>query len=279
MSTILLKTLKRFSSIKSIYYSSRLNISYLLTKLDSRKLIGVNGNDSYDYIQGKNLIICVLSKNLISWIGLVTNDVRHLCPTRETSVCYDCVHSFMLNTSGRVITDAFIYRYDHYLKDKNNKYLFIEIDSQLLESLTKFLNSYRIRRKVEIKAENDFEVWTLFPSVDEFSDSFIKQMNENEISFEDINTEDLIVVRDPRLKEMGFRLLVKKDNQMTDKLKNLLNSKSIQFSETNVENYDKFRYRLGVGEGVKDFPIEACFPLECNGDFLHAISFHKGLHQ
>ena len=135
----------------------------------------------------------------------MTNDVRHLCPTRETSVCYDCIHSFMLNTSGRVITDVFIYRYDHYLKDKNNKYLFLEIDSQLLDSMTKFLISYRIRRKVDIKAVTNFEVWTLFPAVDQFNEQIVKQLNQKEISFEDINTEDLIVVRDPRLKEIGFR--------------------------------------------------------------------------
>ena len=161
-------------------------------------------------------------------------------------------------------------------KDKNTKYLLIEIDSQLLDSMTKFLNSYRIRRKVYNRPETDFEVWTLFPSVDQFDEQIVKQLNDKEISFEDTNTEDLIVVRDPRLKEMGFRLLVKKGNE--NQIKSLLNSKSIEFSETNVENYDKFRYRFGVGEGVKDFPIESCFPLECNGDFLHGISFQKGLH-
>ena len=185
----------------------------------------------------------------------------------------------MLNTSGRVITDVFIYKFDHFLKDDKNKHLLIEIDSKLLDSMTKFLNSYRIRRKVEVKAEKDFDVWVLFPSVHRFDEQTVEELNDNKISFDDNNTEDMIVVRDPRLKEMGFRLLVKQnENQTKDKIKSLLKSKSIEFNETNVEEYEKFRYRLGVGEGVKDFPIESCFPLEANGDFLHGISFHKGLH-
>ena len=55
MTTILLKSLKRFHSLKTVCYSSRLNISYLLTQLKSKEVIGVKGNDSYDYIQGKSL--------------------------------------------------------------------------------------------------------------------------------------------------------------------------------------------------------------------------------
>ena len=188
----------------------------------------------------------------------------------------------MLNTTGRVITDVFIYRYDHLLSEKNTKHLLIEIDSQLLDSITNFLISYRIRRKVEIRAENDFEIYSLFPSVHQFDEQTVKQLSDKEISFEDSNTQDLIVVRDPRLKELGFRLAVNKrninENDFKQKLKNIFNSKSIEFNETNAENYDKFRYLLGVGEGVKDFPIESCFPLECNGDFLHGISFHKGFY-
>ncbi|CAG2173051.1 unnamed protein product [Oppiella nova] len=234
-----LRTWRRLMPSKDIYLRQKHMISYLLTKLNDRKLIGVKGVDSYDYIQ-----------------GLVTNDVRHLCPTLETSVTHDCIHSFMLNTSGRVITDVFVYKCDEI--DVKTKQLFIEIDSQLLESITKFLKSYRIRRKVDIDVRNDFET-----------------------SFESLNTKDLMAVRDPRLKELGFRLLVNNklndnENDVKERIKNFLNSKSVEYNETNGDNYVKYRYRLGVGEGVKDFPIESCFPLECNGDFLHGISFHKG---
>ncbi|CAG2119391.1 unnamed protein product [Medioppia subpectinata] len=263
MSALLsLRTWKRLMATKAMCWTQRQSISYLLTKLNDRKLIGVKGIDSYDYIQ-----------------GLVTNDLRHLSPTLETSVTHDCIHSFMLNTSGRVITDVFVYKYDY--NSNETKQLFIEIDSQLLDSITKFLKSYRIRRKVDIDVRNDFEVWSLFPDVRHFDDQTVKQLSECETSFETLNTKDLIAVRDPRLKEIGFRLLVNNkssgnENKVKEDIKNFLNSQSIEYKETNSDNYDKYRYRLGVGEGVKDFPIESCFPLECNGDFLHGISFHKG---
>lgn len=32
----------------------------------------------------------------------------------------------------------------------------------------------------------------------------------------------------------------------------------------------------GISEGSSDHPDGVCLPLECNGDFLHGISFHKG---
>jgi len=66
------------------------------------------------------------------------------------------------------------------------------------------------------------------------------------------------------------------ENSVKEDIKRLLNSKSIEYKEIVSDSYEKYRYRLGVGEGVKDFPVETCFPLECNGDFLHGISFHKG---
>ena len=284
MTTLLLKSFKTLRKLNSINISYDLRpnrkISYLLTKLTERQVIGVEGNDSYDYIQG--LTSCcnryLYNYHILVPSGLVTNDIRHLSPTRETSVCYDCINSFMLNTTGRVISDLFIYKYDKYLDDKNTKHLLLEMDSKLSSKIVKFLKAYRIRRKVSIEQRDDFEVWSLFPSVDRFDDRTIEQMSEKEINFDDLNDRNNIVIRDPRLKQIGFRVLVNTQNkcQTIDKIKEILHSKSLEFNETDVNSYHKFRYRLGVGEGVRDFPIENCFPLECNGDFLPAISFYKG---
>ncbi|XP_054169336.1 putative transferase CAF17 homolog, mitochondrial [Oppia nitens] len=263
MSSIsMLKTFNRLLTLKPISWTTSRSISYLLTKLNNRQLIDVNGNDSYDYIQ-----------------GLITNDMRHLRSSLETSVTQDCIYAFMLNRTGRVIADVFVYKNDHKKDEKNS--LFIETDSQLLESTEKYLRSYRIRRKVDININSHYNVWSLFPSVNQFDDQIITELNECEINFKSENCEDFLVVRDPRLKQLGFRLLVKyyeneSEDKVRDRVKKFLQSKSLDINETNAKNYDKYRYRLGVGEGVQDFPIELCFPLECNGDFLHAISFQKG---
>ncbi len=206
----------------------------------------------------------------------MTNDIRHLEPNNETSVQLSSIYSFMLNLLGRVITDLFIYK-SIYSEDKE---LLLEVDGSLVESITKFLNSYRVRRKVKIDIENSRQVWALFPSNFE---KFEELVEENVIkTLDTLKNEEIFVVKDPRLKEIGFRLLFKaldnnNDKEISDRIKSILTLKGIQLSEAEVNDYHKYRYNLGVGEGVKDFPVESCFPLECNADYLHGVSFHKGL--
>lgn len=207
----------------------------------------------------------------------MTNDLRHLESSTETSVDLDCIHSFLLNVSGRVITDLFIYK----IINSEDKQLYIEMDSNLLDSIAKFLKAYRVRRKVKIDIEESVEVWALFPSELDGSQELVEEKANNKKICETFRNEELLVVKDPRLRDLGFRLLVKKCNnnekETTDPIKSYLYSKNVEFSETEVDNYHKYRYQLGVGEGVKDFPVESCFPLECNADYLHGLSFHKGL--
>ncbi len=206
----------------------------------------------------------------------MTNDIRHLEPNNETSVQLSSIYSFMLNLLGRVITDLFIYK-SIYSEDKE---LLLEVDGSLVESITKFLNSHRVRRKVKIDIENSRQVWALFPSNFE---KFEELVEENVIkTLDTLKNEEIFVVKDPRLKEIGFRLLFKaldnnNDKEISDRIKSILTLKDIQLSEAEVNDYHKYRYNLGVGEGVKDFPVESCFPLECNADYLHGVSFHKGL--
>jgi len=184
----------------------------------------------------------------------------------------------MLNLLGRVITDLFIYK-SIYSQDKE---LLLESDGHLLQPITKFLNSYRVRRKVKIDIENSRQVWVLFPSKLQKFEELVEEKENVIKTLETLKNEEIFVVKDPRLKEIGFRLLFKpldnnNDKEISDRIKSILNSKHIELSETEVNDYHKYRYNLGVGEGLKDFPVESCFPLECNADYLHGVSFHKGL--
>jgi len=51
-SFLLMKSINKLLRNKQIYQKSKQSISYLLTKLNDKKLIRINGKDSYDYIQG-----------------------------------------------------------------------------------------------------------------------------------------------------------------------------------------------------------------------------------
>jgi folate-binding Fe-S cluster repair protein YgfZ len=51
-SFLLMKSINKLLRNKQIHQKSKQSISYLLTKLVDKKLIRINGKDSYDYIQG-----------------------------------------------------------------------------------------------------------------------------------------------------------------------------------------------------------------------------------
>ncbi len=74
-------------------------------------------------------------------------------------------------------------------------------------------------------------------------------------------------IGDPRLEELGWRVLLGPGQELRPK-------ENLELSEES--EYKSLLYALGVGEGVADFPTGNSFPLESNGDYLHGISFQKG---
>ena len=234
--------------IKCSFCSQRKSVSYLLTKLSNRKLIKVNGEASYDYLQ-----------------GMITNDTRHLKNTLETSVNLNAIFAFVLNHLGRIMCDVFVYKGN----DIENNELFVEVDTELYDGVFNYLRIYKVKRKVLIE-KVDLTAWSLFPedisSVNEFNQKYVDHELDSET----------IIVKDPRLKEMGFRILSKYSYENKDKISGLLKLKGFQVKHSSLNDYERHRYQLGVGEGAKDHPTEACFPLEANADYLHGVSLHKG---
>lgn len=168
--------------------------------------------------------------------GLMTNDIRHL--EEETNVMY-CL---FLNIQGRILYDSLIYN-----GLEPGTYL-IECDVGGVTQLAKHLSMYRVRRKVGIGVDETLRTWVLFqPPPKELEGNFV-------------------LAKDPRVKELGWRLLVNTETDLSRHVENLEPTTS----------YRELRYRLGVGEGIGDLPPGTSFPLECNGDYLHGISFHKG---
>lgn len=110
-------------------------------------MIQVEGQEAIDFMQ-----------------GLVTNDVRHLTnyhqqlhhtstPSIRTS--HPCIFCFMLNHSGRIISDLFIYR-------KSQECLLIDCDSSLTDVVYKNLVVHRLKKKLKIEKRNDYHVWSLY---------------------------------------------------------------------------------------------------------------------
>lgn len=166
--------------------------------------------------------------------GLMTNDIRHL--EEETNIMY-CM---FLNVQGRILYDSLIYN-----GLEQGTYL-IECDTGVVHQLARHLAMFRVRRKVSVAIDQSLRTWVLFEPPP-------KDLEGN-----------IIVAKDPRVKELGWRLLTETD----------LNKQIESVQQPN--HYRELRYRLGVGEGISDLPPGTSFPLECNGEYLHGISFHKG---
>ena len=168
--------------------------------------------------------------------GLMTNDIRHLEEDPNKSM-----YCMFLNTQGRILYDTIIYN-----GHEKESYL-IECDTNCSSTLIKHLMMYRVRRKISVTLNESLKTWIFF---DQPQESFC---------------DGAIVSEDPRTSELKWRVVAHPG----------------QIQESNIEitsedEYTKLRYQLGIGEGVADLLPGKSFPLECNCDYLHGVSFHKG---
>lgn len=171
--------------------------------------------------------------------GLMTNDIKHL--DEENSGNMYCM---FLNTQGRILYDAIIYPHK-----QSGSYL-VECDSGCSENLAKHLSMFKVRRKVTVGVDESLRPWVFFDQPPE-----------------DLSRQ-AITSTDPRVKELGWRVLIDSSKNPSQLVNNLHVEKT--------DRYTELRYQLGVGEGLQDMVPGTSFPLECNCDYLHGVSFHKG---
>lgn len=250
-------------------------VSLALTRLVHRKLLRITGPDCYPYLQ-----------------GLLSNDIRYLYdPTRQPGRKHaikspNALSTFMLNPLGKVICDMILYRTpvtrseceftppgEATVPDE----LLIECDSSLASGVANTLYGYRVRRKISLSLVEDLNLWCLYPTLnidnkeisEQNPDSLIKLNND------EIVTDNLVVVNDPRLASMGLRIISSdiEPDKVKRSLETIINT---NIQHASMKDYTMHRYSLGLGEGAKDHPESACFPLECNADYLDYVSFSKG---
>ncbi|XP_060536423.1 putative transferase CAF17 homolog, mitochondrial [Cylas formicarius] len=210
----------------------------LLYFLKDRALLRVDGADASHFLQ-----------------GLITNDVSHLNGTPGS------MFAMFLNLKGRVLCDSIIYKHEE------DKFL-IECDVQGATTLHKHLKMYKVRRKVNLDHLGDRRLYALWNS--EFGGLDMKESFPQSSSEVRIH-KGLIIFKDPRVASLGYRIIAEDTEDVKAELSNIIECTMADYSR-----YRALRYTLGVGEGPKELPPGNCFPLECNCDYLHGISFHKG---
>lgn len=226
-------SLKRHCSRQASVTNGRL----VIESLTERELIRVKGEEVASFLQ-----------------GLITNDIKHLHPSSHKAI-----YAMFLNKAGRVLYDSIVYS-----TSEPNIFL-IECDKNVSNELQRHLRLYRVRRKIDIDSAKEFKVWQAFDGLQN-GDDILKYLKTEEIT-------GATIVTDPRLKQLGTRLLTSSDKTFSD-LSKLFQTDLISAFDEN--NFRGLRYDLGVAEGVIDLPPGKCFPLEANCDLLNGVSFHKG---
>lgn len=192
----------------------------------------------------RSLVRCTGSKAETSQFlqGMITNDISHLDVN-------SCIYAMFLNKAGRVLYDSLIYKTSS--PDPEKISYLIECDNSISNNLSRHLKLYRVRRKIDITVSDEHDLWCL--------------QTKNKL----VNSELLSIHTDPRLKEIGYRIITSKDQDLRKSI-------GLDFEEGSLNDYLSHRYQHGICEGVIDLPPEKCFPLEANCDYMHGVSFHKG---
>ncbi|XP_066585341.1 putative transferase CAF17 homolog, mitochondrial isoform X2 [Prorops nasuta] len=232
--------------------------------------------------QKSNHLECLLNKSVLRLRGKESAEFLQGLTTNDMSIFKNGatnIYSLFLNTKGKLLFDTFIY------KTPETNTFYIECDSNISEQLQEHLKIYKVRRKIDIEQiDNKVKIWTLYDmfedTVNHISPSEQVETISNGLIFpcNMLNSEankhiENIIYTDPRLPELGFRILCNSKFQKND-IQKFLNCNLYNF--TTPYDYNVFRYKLGIGEGINDFPPKEAFPLESNFDYLHGISFHKG---
>lgn len=211
---------------------------YNVECLEGRGLISISGNKVDEYLQ-----------------RLITNDMNQL---KEGS---PCIYTMFLNSKGRVLHDSIIYN------TRDPQTYFIECDLLRVPLLKSHLSTYDLRKTKKIEPLNDaFKLWVVNSS----SVQLNCQSAVDAIMFENL-VGDCMIYHDPRISNLGLRVIAPKDVNLINVLRENLDSKV-----SSDKFYRSLRYKLGIGEGAEEIPPEKCFPLESNCDYLNGVSFHKG---
>ena len=185
----------------------------------------------------KRAVISLSGEEAIDFLqGLISNDARLLEGGKQ-------IYAALLSPQGRFLHDFFIIPW----RGK----IFIDVQADRATDLLSRLKIYRLRSKIEIRLDESLCVAALCGG----------ELDPSE-------QQDYKIYQDPRLPEMGLRMLGDK------------NSVSAFFEKNSVkleteEQYEHFRLSLGVPDTM-DMIVEKSLLLECGFEELHGVDFNKG---
>lgn len=228
------RILRRHVAFAGLSVNVRLN-SYNVCQLADKSIISLSGADSYKCLQ-----------------GLITNDIRCLYSSQVAKKPHDCLYSFVLYPTGKVLADIFIYDKDkdkatsvdsseseaqpHLVSPKHGR-LFIECDDKNLEKVLRHLKRHKLRSDVNIDVVEDLSVWSAFPS--QISESI--HIDTTSVTFED---SSIFLVDDPRI-DCHYRLLGRNISEVESLFEKLSTKHALKIKKVSQDEYVSYRCALG----------------------------------
>ena len=199
--------------------------------LEDRGIIYINGEDAFAYLQ-----------------NIISNDLNKVTDNQS---CF----SYLLTPQGKYLFEFII------IKHKNG--YFLDCPKYQIENLSKQLNLYKLRSKVEVtNLSNEFVVGALS------KDKFIEFEKNNNPGVTIKFREDPVIL-DPRCIKLGARIVINLE-------KLYLSAKKLSLKISNIEEYYKLSHSLGIPNSDTQNFQNKIFGLEVNSEELNAIDFKKG---
>jgi folate-binding protein YgfZ len=226
-------------------FSSTHNDNFLSSKgkaqLSQRRLVSVAGKDAARLLQ-----------------GLITNNIETLVSENLPGF-----YSAFLNSHGRLLTDAFIYRIPSSYKEEGREGFWIELDNTLVDVLCQYLRRHKLRSDVVVKPldASKFQVWVAW------TDNKTIETNSKYDPYSNV-----IQLIDPRLPNFATRFLVPTSAFLQ---KSIPEAFSI-LPQATERDYILRRCLWGLTDGHKGMSDGRALPHEYNLDVDNAIDFRKG---
>ena len=181
----------------------------------------------------------------------MTNDIEKLASSEQRSM-----FCMFLNTQGRVLFDALIYR-----GPDTHEYL-LDVDSRVSSVARKHLSMYIVKRKVKLELSDKTRVLAAFPA-------HYPPDNPATLHLSTLIPNTDLCYSDPRVSALGSRLLL----ENTENVDNHIPGDTEHVDEV---QYHHHRCVLGVAEGWAEYGLGKVTPLEYNLDHMNGVSFDKG---
>lgn len=181
--------------------------------------------------------------------NLISNDIEKV---NENKSCF----ASLLSPQGKFLFDFIVVKHkDGYLLD---------CEKRIIDQLYKKLVMYKLRSDVEIlNLSNEFVVAAFN------HEKFLSiEGTKDELGYTTKYNEDHVLL-DPRNKKLGGRIVANLE-------KLYMSLKKMKLKSSNIEEYYKLSFELGIPQSNMDQLQEKLFGIECNFIELNAIDFKKG---